>query len=185
LLLGAILSWLIGPQLNPLSRLGLTLSAVGFSAVIAGIVVRLWALSSICENKTQHLVTTGLYSICRNPLYLGTLLIVLGFLGLWHSSILALFAIPPILLYPLAVVPLEERILRQRHGAEFDAYCRRTPRWFPRSYGYVAEIRPSTRSPGFLREVQAGGWWVGFALLSFGLALVRSGISLRHLIPGI
>jgi protein-S-isoprenylcysteine O-methyltransferase Ste14 len=78
------------------------------------------------------LLTDGIYGRIRNPRYVELLTFILGVaaisnhLGMW---ILLLAAVPAIEL----VVVLEERELRERFGAEFDEYCRRVPRWIPRS----------------------------------------------------
>ena len=170
---GVALTVLTQPWLAPGSASGLTLTGLGLAFVVSGIAVRLWALASIGRRKTQQLVTTGPYSLTRNPLYLGTLLIVLGFLALWHSPVLAVLVVPPILLYPLGVVPAEERVLRSEFGAEFDAYCVRTPRWWPRLRGYVAERQLATHTPGFRREVQCGVWWMLFAAVTIAVVAFR------------
>lgn len=82
------------------------------------------------ENRGT-LLTEGIYGQVRNPRYLEVAFGVLGYAlianytgGYW---LLVLMAIGLHL-----VVLLEERELRQRFGAEFEAYCRRTPRWLPR-----------------------------------------------------
>lgn len=149
---------------NPLLRW--SLAGSGLALVLAGASVRLWALASIGERKTRQLVTTGLYSLCRNPLYFGTLLIVLGFLALWQSLPMTLLVLPLLALYRFGVVPAEESVLRGFYGAEFDAYCARTPRWLPRLRGYVSEEHLAIRSTGFQREAQSALWWAGLALAS-------------------
>ncbi len=141
--------------------------------LVAGIAVRLWALASISERKTRQLVTTGPYSICRNPLYLGTFLISGAFVVFWQSLPIALLLIPVIALYRFGVVPAEERVLAAIYGAEFDAYCRHTPRWFPRMGGYVPENKLAIRSVGVLREAQCGLWWLALAGLSLWITASR------------
>jgi len=170
---GVALSVLTRPWLAADSAGGLALTGLGMTFVVAGIAVRLWALASIGLRKTKQLVTTGPYSLTRNPLYLGTLLIVLGFLALWQSPVLAALVVPPILLYPFGVVPAEERVLRGEFGAEFDAYCVRTPRWWPRLRGYVAERQLATGTPGFRREAQCGVWWMFFAAVTIAVVALR------------
>jgi len=161
-----------GPLQNLAARWGL--AGTGFALVLAGAGVRLWALASIGERKTRQLVTTGLYSVCRNPLYFGTFLIVLGFLGLWQSLPMTILVVPVILLYRYGVVPTEEAVLGQHYGAEFAAYCARTPRWFPRLWGYVPEEQLALRSNGFRREAQSALWWAGLAMLSLWVCHLAS-----------
>jgi len=143
-----------------------SLATAGLVTVILGAAVRLTSLASIGERKTRRLVTTGPYSLCRNPLYLGTLFIVLGFLGVWQSFPLTILVVPVILLYRNGVVPIEEKVLLKHHGNEFIAYCTRTPRWIPRLNGYVAEENLAVQSTGFRKEAEASLWWAGLATLS-------------------
>jgi protein-S-isoprenylcysteine O-methyltransferase Ste14 len=88
----------------------------------------------------QRLVTYGIFAWVRNPLYVGNLLVWLGFVlisgVLWFlPCAVALFAAE----YTL-IVRYEEGVLESIFGAEYLAYRRRTPRWFPR--------RPAAPVPG-------------------------------------
>jgi protein-S-isoprenylcysteine O-methyltransferase Ste14 len=84
------------------------------------------------SRNVQRLVTYGIFSWVRNPLYIGNLLIWMGFVvgsGLvWFLPIaLVLFAVE----YTL-IVRYEEGVLESIFGEEYVAYKRRTPRWLPR-----------------------------------------------------
>ncbi len=80
--------------------------------------------------SASSLVVTGIYRWSRNPMYLGVLLVLLGW-GLWLANALAL---------PVAVgfVPLlnrlqiqpEERFLTERFGAAYTDYRSHVRRWF-------------------------------------------------------
>lgn len=174
LLTGLCITHFSRPLVTLRSPSGMWLTAGGFVLLVAGIAVRLWALASISERKTRQLVTTGPYSVCRNPLYVGTLLIVGAFVVFWQSLAIGLLLMPVIALYRFGVVPAEERVLAGIYGAEFDAYCRRTPRWFPRLGGYVPEDKLAIRSVGVIREAQCGLWWLAFAGLSLWITAARA-----------
>jgi protein-S-isoprenylcysteine O-methyltransferase Ste14 len=81
---------------------------------------------------TEELVVAGPYRWVRNPMYVAGLLIIGGQA--------ALYAEPRLLAYAAAfwaathafVVGYEERALRRRFGAAYDAYRARVPRWVPR-----------------------------------------------------
>ncbi|MGR8979696.1 MAG: methyltransferase family protein [Gammaproteobacteria bacterium] len=78
-----------------------------------------------------HLVTEGIFNHCRNPLYIGNILMLLG-IGILSNSLLFIgLIIPVFLLIYQAMVIAEENFLREKFGAEFDAYCRRVNRWLP------------------------------------------------------
>ncbi len=76
--------------------------------------------------------TTGMYSIVRNPLYLGNFFMVLAiclFLHIWWIPLIYLLAF---MLYYERIVFAEEMFLRQRFGEEYMAWASRTPAFFPR-----------------------------------------------------
>ncbi|MGB5599733.1 MAG: isoprenylcysteine carboxylmethyltransferase family protein, partial [Thiothrix litoralis] len=83
----------------------------------------------IHPERTQALVTQGPYRYTRNPMYVGMLIILLGW-SIWLGSI------SPFLLLPLFVWVLtkqqiipEEKILEQTFGDAYLAYKRRVSRW--------------------------------------------------------
>jgi protein-S-isoprenylcysteine O-methyltransferase Ste14 len=62
------------------SQLWSTNSILGWTSVgivLLGLFIRSWAAGTL--NKNRHLTMTGPYRICRHPLYLGSLLMMLGF----------------------------------------------------------------------------------------------------------
>ena len=82
--------------------------------------------------KADSLNTSGLYSLVRNPLYWGNMLIFAGLLALFaNPGALALFVIFLFLQYHFIVLA-EESFLREQHGPEYESYCRRIRRWLPR-----------------------------------------------------
>ncbi len=86
------------------------------------------------KNKKVHaanLVTEGIFNHCRNPLYVGNILMLLG-VGILSNSLLFVGLIIPLFLFIYqAIVIAEENFLRGKFGMEFDAYCERVHRWIP------------------------------------------------------
>jgi protein-S-isoprenylcysteine O-methyltransferase Ste14 len=83
----------------------------------------------------EDLVTEGIFAHCRNPLYVGNILIVAG-LGVMSNSILFnLVATPVFVFMYAAIVRAEEAFLRGKFGAAYDAYARDVNRWLPRLGG--------------------------------------------------
>ena len=77
-------------------------------------------------------VPGGPYRWVRNPMYLGALLVLIGF-GLWHTSLsMVLLAVPAAALAHLFVVFYEEPTLRRRFGPPYVAYVALVNRWVPR-----------------------------------------------------
>jgi protein-S-isoprenylcysteine O-methyltransferase Ste14 len=80
--------------------------------------------------RANRLATTGPYARIRHPQYVAFVMILLGFLLQWPTLLtLVMFPILVAMYGRLAVT--EEREMRERFGAEFDAYAARTPRFFP------------------------------------------------------
>jgi len=83
----------------------------------------------------EHLVQGGIFAHCRNPLYVGNYLILLG-VGLASNSLLFFaVAIPFFTFAYWTIIAAEENFLRQKFGAEFEDYCRRVNRLWPRFSG--------------------------------------------------
>lgn len=101
----------------------------GYLFLMAGLALRMWSILYVGGRKSQELVTHGPYSICRNPLYVGTMLLTLG-AGLCFENILML-GVSVALIWPLHVVTvrLEEQRLEEIFGDEYRAYKERVPRY--------------------------------------------------------
>jgi protein-S-isoprenylcysteine O-methyltransferase Ste14 len=86
----------------------------------------------------EHLVSTGIFSHCRNPLYVGNILMLLG-VGILANSLIYVAIIMPLFLFIYqAIVLAEEHFLRGKFGADFDAYCAKVNRWIPSLKGIGA-----------------------------------------------
>lgn len=102
---------------------------VGGSIAVVGLIIR--ALASGHVRKNEQLTTTGPYAYSRNPLYLGSLIIALGFTLASRNWIIAAIAAALLVIIYIPVIRSEEEFLRS-HFSEFDDYCRNVPRLFPR-----------------------------------------------------
>jgi len=89
----------------------------------------------------EKLVTQGLYAHVRNPMYVANFFLVLGMAIASNSWVFLLLGIPIVLLMHSAIIAAEEDFLRGKFGAEFDAFCARSPRWLPRLSGLTATLR--------------------------------------------
>ena len=78
---------------------------------------------------SSSLVRSGIYRHTRNPMYLGFLLILVGW-ATWTANLLAFVVLPVFVLYMnrFQIKP-EERALTSIFGDEFKAYCSETRRW--------------------------------------------------------
>lgn len=75
------------------------------------------------------LVTDGMFGVCRNPLYVGNVLIYSG-LFLFHGHPLVIvLGIPLFLFFYVSLVAAEEAYLANKFGEGYQEYCRDVPRW--------------------------------------------------------
>jgi protein-S-isoprenylcysteine O-methyltransferase Ste14 len=79
--------------------------------------------------ESKALITTGVFAISRNPMYLGMTLILFG-LGLLLGSLTPFLVVSalPVLLGRLFIFP-EEQMLDDTFGAQFQEYRKRVRRW--------------------------------------------------------
>jgi protein-S-isoprenylcysteine O-methyltransferase Ste14 len=80
---------------------------------------------------TRHLVVGGPFRHVRNPAYVCVLAMLAGQALLFGSVAVLIYAAIMALGFHLFVVLFEEPTLRATFGAEYEAYCRRVPRWIP------------------------------------------------------
>jgi protein-S-isoprenylcysteine O-methyltransferase Ste14 len=93
---------------------------------------RMWSILYVGSKKSRELVTTGPYSMTRNPLYFFSTLGVVG-IGLMFGSLLVAFGLGLITYVVLtATAAKEAAYLRTVFGPAYDAYSRRTPMFWPR-----------------------------------------------------
>jgi protein-S-isoprenylcysteine O-methyltransferase Ste14 len=80
-------------------------------------------------HESSALVTDGLYRFSRNPIYVADALVLVA-VALLVANALALLVLPLFVAYldRFQIRP-EERALRERFGAQFEAYCREVRRW--------------------------------------------------------
>jgi len=118
--------------------------ALGFAVALAGQVLRAVTigLAYIVRGGRKRqvyaddLVQEGVFAHCRNPLYVGNLLVLLGLGLIANSTLFLLVGMPFFIFAYIAIVAAEENFLRQKFGAEFDAYCRRVGRFIPDFAGF-------------------------------------------------
>lgn len=120
---------------------GLALAVVG-EAIRMASVAHIGARSRTRGGGVGPLITRGPFAHCRNPLYLGNLLMAAGLaLGTGVPALPGLTVVLVGAQYR-AIVAWEERQLEAAHGDAYRAYCAAVPRFLPR------RARPSNGVPG-------------------------------------
>ena len=113
--------------------------ALGFAVALAGQMIRMATIGLVYiirggKNRqiyAEGLVTEGIFSHCRNPLYVGNILIIVGLGIMSNSMFFVALMIPLFLFFYQAIVLAEENFLRGKFGAAYDNYCSNTNRWIP------------------------------------------------------
>lgn len=119
---------------NALRWVGVGLCAAGGVLRLVPVFVLGRRFSGLVAIQAEHkLETHGIYRLVRNPSYLGLLVSALGWVLAFRSGVGLLLTAA--LLIPLVPrIRSEERLLRERFGAEYDAYCVHTWRLIPWIY---------------------------------------------------
>lgn len=110
--------------------IGLIITITG--QVIRGATIGLAYIIRGGKNKkvyAEDLVTSGLFSHCRNPLYVGNILMLAGVGVLSNSLLYIVIMIPFFLFVYQSIVLAEENFLRNKFGEQFNNYCARVNRW--------------------------------------------------------
>lgn len=77
----------------------------------------------------ENLVTEGLFGVCRNPLYVGNVLIYVGVFMLHGAPLIMLSGIAAFLFIYQCIVYAEEAYLEEKFGEGYKNYCRDVSRW--------------------------------------------------------
>ncbi len=108
--------------------------AVGTAGIFLGVLIRAWASGIVM--KDEELAVEGPYSLCRNPLYVGNILIGYSFTiingTLWSVGVLTLYLL---LFYPY-VIRREANKMRKFFGEEYEEYSQEVPILIPRLTPY-------------------------------------------------
>jgi len=103
--------------------------ALGTVLILPGLLIR--ALASGHVRKNEALATSGPYAYTRNPLYLGSLLIGIGFAVAARSWWIGVALVAMFFAIYVPVIRDEEAFLREQFP-EFEEYTRHVPRMLPR-----------------------------------------------------
>ncbi|CAN5429502.1 hypothetical protein BH10BAC3_BH10BAC3_31700 [soil metagenome] len=92
----------------------------------------------------ENLVTGGIFQHCRNPLYVGNILMLAG-VGILSNSLIYMAVFIPLFLFIYqAIVLAEENFLRNKFGEAFNDFCKRINRWVPDLRGIGATFHGAT-----------------------------------------
>ena len=107
---------------------------VGAIVALPGLGLRAWASGHLKKNET--LATTGPYGFTRNPLYLGSFIMGLGFTIAAGRAFLVLIFVIMILGIYLPVMRVESQTLSELFGKKYQRYAGEVPLFWPRFSPY-------------------------------------------------
>jgi protein-S-isoprenylcysteine O-methyltransferase Ste14 len=118
LAMAAVIHWLYPPWLW-----------VGATVAISGELLQMWCFA--CLRKDSMLCTNGPYAFCRNPMYLGRFVMMLGIILLLGKPMIAGGFVVVYAYYVVNRVAREEAKLRECLGEPYAEYCRQVNRFMP------------------------------------------------------
>jgi protein-S-isoprenylcysteine O-methyltransferase Ste14 len=137
LVIGLALEWLL-PTNVVATALPVSLRVViGVAIAVAGAALAIVGRQLFKTSGTNvepwkpalHLVTTGIYTRLRNPMYMGLLLLLLGIgIAIASAWTILMFVVTAVILH-YGVVLREERYLEVKFGEDYRRYKARVPRW--------------------------------------------------------
>ena len=110
---------------------------LGILLIVIGQIPNFWVFFIFRKLKTtikyyempKKLVTSGLFRISRNPIYLGMTLTLLGVAIFLGSFITLIFPVIFIILTDKLIIPIEERNLEKKFGKKYLQYKMKVGRW--------------------------------------------------------
>jgi protein-S-isoprenylcysteine O-methyltransferase Ste14 len=132
-LVAFLLPWLLVRRVEPR-----TFNMIGVVPFVAGVFVLLWCVRDFYAagkgtlapwNPPKHLVRVGLYRYSRNPMYVGVLLILIGWTAGFRTRSLMIYTIVVAILFHLRVLLYEEPWLARTFPTEWLQYKSSVPRW--------------------------------------------------------
>jgi len=159
-ILGVFYFWLARP-----TRPSLLLGLIG---IVPGLVIRAFASGHV--RKNESLATSGPYAYTRNPLYLGSLLLGIGFAIAARSWWIGLALAVMFFAIYLPVIRDEEMFLREKFP-EFEEYASRVPRLLPNLTPRAAAERQSKFSLDLYLKHREYNALLGAVAILTGLAV--------------
>lgn len=141
----------------------LAFAGLGIRVATAGCAPAGTSGRNTASQRAAALNTTGIYSIVRNPLYLGNCVIYLAAILSVKVWWLAFVIVPLIVLYYERIIVAEEAFLDRTYGDTYRAWVARTPAFFPNLSRWTPPALPLSWRNALRREYN-GFYGIVFAL---------------------
>jgi protein-S-isoprenylcysteine O-methyltransferase Ste14 len=163
----------------PKSTEELMLKVISVGLVMAGVVLRAW--SAGCAGKHTRtpnieggkLATGGPYAFVRNPIYVGSMVLGVGMVGIIGDWRLIPFCIGTFAALYFLIIPAEEEFLQRTYPLEYKLYRKNVRRILPRFRPW-----PGAQQTSFDWQAALGEWQMAVVLVAilaflFGASFLR------------
>lgn len=113
------------------------INLLGFLFFLVGGLLNIWADQLLKKQNTTvkpnekptTFIQTGAYKISRNPMYLGMAFLLIGAGFILGSISSFIGTILFIVLMEIRFIPMEEKLMKEQFGTEFETYKKKVRRW--------------------------------------------------------
>lgn len=138
LLIGLVM-WALSRMVPTLNLAWVQNTRVAFVVALLGLAISLVSMAAFRRAHTtmdpkrpesaMNLISSGIYRYSRNPMYLGVLLVLVGW-AIYLLNLLSMLCIPLFIAFitRFQIIP-EERLLHQKFGMAFESYKNKVRRW--------------------------------------------------------
>ncbi|HJU76183.1 MAG TPA: isoprenylcysteine carboxylmethyltransferase family protein [Gemmatimonadaceae bacterium] len=141
---------------------------IGMPIALIGVLIRAWASGHIMKN--DRLATSGPYSFTRNPLYVGSFLIAVGFALVAHWLLLAGVVAFFVLIYA-PTIARERANIENRFPVAYEQYAANVPAFLPRLTPWRNDALGTSTSFSPSLYVKHGEWKAALAFVLVALWL--------------
>jgi protein-S-isoprenylcysteine O-methyltransferase Ste14 len=140
LLVALGLQWIV-PLSMPLGFLTIALIPIGAVLIIVGVALAVLARREFAQysqptdpgRATSKIVTTGVFSVSRNPIYLGVVFFLIGLALAANLPWVLVLLLPALVASHYVLITPEERYLAAKFGEEYYVYATTVHRWLGRA----------------------------------------------------
>lgn len=132
--------------------IAIAFAGLGVRVMVAGFAPAGTSGRNTKRQIADRLNTTGIYSLTRNPLYLGNALTIMGIALFTQSISLVLLMAMFLIVYLERIIAAEERFLTATFGDDYLIWARGVPVFFPRLAGWIPPTLPFSMRTVLKRE---------------------------------